>query len=176
MEFCITTEKEATCEVFEIKEFPPVDLITNKVLGYFQTYLPIFLKSRKDVDNKPIIIDPKDIDIFYSSTDSDYRATLQLTEDNSSYPDSNRYVEQLELVFKLQLSVKGYDTRKIWKNLITFQGVVKSMLLAMDEQLGLEVEIEGFSFDGNYVLSGTQTYIREGTYNFIIRNENIREF
>lgn len=174
--FCIKGEKQLKCYNPTFLEFEDEIDIMIVVLEYFKQFLPQLMATKKDCYNKPIIIDKKDIGVTVQKDFGNYLLVLVPTEDNSSYSDDNFIKEDSQYSFQLQLQVREDDQEGSLENLIKFKSGVKTMLVNMDNNLGLNVNIEGFSYDGPFNDPiDNNIFVRLGTYNFSIQDTRVKE-
>lgn len=174
--FCIKGEKELVCHNPTFLEFDDEIEIMMVVLEYFKRFLPQLMKTKKDCYNKPIIIDKNDIGVTVQKDFGKYILVLIPTEDRSSYRDDNFVMEDTEYAFQLQLQVTEDDQEGSLENLIKFKSGVKTMLVNMDNNIGLNTNIEGFSFDGpfNDPIENNR-FVRIGTYDFSVQDTRVKQ-
>jgi hypothetical protein len=163
--FCIEGISEPICKDPDLSEFKDEIPLIAKILIYFKQYLPIVMSKKKDALKRSIIIDPKDVDIEYQKEPGDYVVILGLTDDNSSYTDDFRQ-EYYDYAFEFSLEAKGHNFEGSKQNLLLLKSGVKTLLVNMDTNLGLETTIDGFSLDG--IREGEGYLIREGSYRFSV--------
>ena len=174
--FCIKGEKQIQCQNPIFLEFDDEMDIMILVLEYFKQFLPQLMATKKDCYNKPIIIDKKDIGVVVQKDFGDYLLVLIPTEDNSSYKDDNFMMENSNYAFQLQLHVSSVDAEGSLENLIKFKSGVKTMLTNMDNNIGLNTTIEGFSFDGPFNDPiRNNNFVRLGTYSFSIEDTRFKK-
>lgn len=172
--FCIRGEIPLVCKNPVFHEFQDETEIIILILRYFKTYLPVVMRNKLDCRNRPIKLDPKDIGVSLQNELGDYVVLLVPTDDNSSYRDDNFFQEDTEYIFQLQLQVAEEDSEGALENLIKLKSGVKSMLVNMDNNLGLNTVIDSFSFEGPYGVESSTKLIRQGTYTFSVTDNRFK--
>lgn len=167
-QFCIEAEIPLKCSNPVFDEFPDMTDIMILVLRYFKTYLPELMLKKKDCYKRPIKINPKDIAFVAEGELGDYVVIIVPTDDNSTYKDDNFFQEDSEFVFQARLQVVEDDSEGALENLIKLYSGVKTMLVNMDQNLGLRTAVGPFSYDGPYTIEGSKRVVRDGVYSFSI--------
>lgn len=172
--FCITGEEQFKCKEPTFLEFENEIPIMITVLEYFKRFLPRLMSNKLDCYNKQINIDPKDIDVILHKEFGDYVVVLVPTEDTSSYLDDNFTIENSEYSFELQFQARDSDPEGSLQNLILLKSGIKTMLVNMDVNLGLNVEVGPCIFDGPFEIDSNKT-VRTGSYKFTIKDSKIKK-
>lgn len=171
--FCIEGTPDLKCKEPRFDEFENEIPLMKIILAYFRTYLPSLMIKNKDCRGRWIKMDKEDIGVSLRKEPGDYIALLVPTDDLSSYPDDTFTLEDSEYAFELQLRARDIEFEGALENLIILKSVVKTMLVNMDYNLGLAVEIEGFSF-GGLTLESENKLRRDGTYRFSITDSRVK--
>lgn len=174
--FCINSEQEFKCKSPSFNEFDDEIDIMILVLEYFKRFLPRVMSDKKDCWGKTIKIDPKDIGVVVQKDYGNYIIVLAPTDDNSSYLDDNFTIENSTYAFQIQIEVREEDSEGCLENLIKLKSGIKTLLVNMDINLGLNVLIDGFSFDGPFSdPHSNNKIIRQGTYRFSVLNTQTKK-
>lgn len=174
--FCITKENEFNCVSPIFEEFDDEITIMKVILEYFKRYLPGIMIKKLDCYNKPIVIDPRDIDVTFQKDFGNYVAILIPSDDNSVYPDDNFKIEETEYVFQFHIEVRENDSEGALENLIKFKSGIKTMLVNMDQNLGLITKMGPFSYNGPFNdPNDINAIIRTGTYTFSVKDTHIKQ-
>lgn len=181
--FCIQGDNPLSqCKDFIFDEFPDEKGVIVLILEYFKTFLPQMFQKKDikgrlihtDYYNKPIIIDPKDIDLTVQKEPGSYVVVLSITDDDSSYPDEEFYQERTVYSFQIDLWVHADDSLGALENLIRLKSATKTLLVNMDRNLDLKTFIDGFSF-GEFGIDESHNFVRQGTYRFSVEDTNFKQ-
>ncbi len=173
--FCIEGDIQPFCKELKFFELPDEKDIIVLILEYFKRFLPQVLKRKTDYYNKPIIIDPKDIDLILQKGFGPYVVLLSIADDNSTYPDNDYYSESTEYAFQIDLQVYSEDALASLENLIKLKSAVKTLLISMENNLDIITVIDGFSYGASGLEEGSNNFVRQGTYRFSIESTNFRK-
>lgn len=166
--FCIDAETVLKCKNPTFLEFEDETGVIITLLAYFKRYLPQVMASKLDCHKRNIKIDPNDIGVVPQSNSGDYVIVIVPSDDNSSYKDDRFFFEDSEYVFQIQIETRDDSSEGALQNLIALKSGIKTMLVNMETNLGLSINIEGFSFEGPYSIEGSKKLIRQGTYRFSV--------
>ncbi len=169
--FCVKGQFEDRCKDFIFDEFPDEKATIVLILEYFQVFLPQLLRKKKDYYNKPIIIDPKDIDLVAQKEYGPYVVLLSITGDTSIYPDEQFFRESTEYSFQIDLQVYSDESLASLENLIKLKSAVKTLLVNMDHNLQILTEVGDFSY-GSFGIDESNQFVRQGIYTFSIQDTN----
>lgn len=174
--FCIEGEYIFKCKTPTFEEFDDERDVIVLILEYFKRFLPQIMYQKKDCWGKPIQIDPKDIGVTTQKDFGNYVVILVPTDDNSTYNDERFTVEDSVYSFQLQLEVREDDSEGSLENLIKLKSGVKTMLINMDNNIGLNTSIEGFSYDGPFDdIRDSNKFIRQGFYKFSVSDTKVKK-
>lgn len=173
--FCIQGDRPLICKTPVFQEFEDEIEIITIILEYLKQYLPQIMAKKLDCYRKPIKIDPKDIGVVVQKDFGNYLVVLVPVEDNSFYPDDYKRTEESEYVFQIDIQVSEDDCEGSLENLIKLKSGIKTMLVNMDDNIGLNSTIEGFSFDGPFddPLDNNR-FVRQGTYRFSVQDNRFK--
>lgn len=173
--FCIVGEVPLKCKEPKFDEFEDETSLIVLLLHYFKTYLPEVMAKRVDSKNRQIKMNPADIDLTTHKYPGDFIAILVPTEDNSSYRDDGFMFEDTEYVFEFLLEVKADDFEGSMWNLVKLKSGIKTMLVNMDYNIGLNLIVDNFSHGGTGTIAETKQFVRGGTYRFSITDNRIKK-
>lgn len=174
--FCPSSELKLQCKEPIFEEFTDETDIIILILEYFRKFLPSVMYKKKDWSGQPIKIDPNDIGIRVQKDSGNYLMVLVPLEDNSTYPDDMSRLENSDYVFQIQIQVREEDTEASLENLLKFKSGIKTMLVNMGHNIGLNVNIDGFAFDGPFSdPQSSNKQVRVGIYRFSVIDTKVRE-
>lgn len=174
--FCIQGEEQFKCKTPIFPEFDDEIETITIVLEYLKRFLPRIMSNKKDCYGKNIKIDPKDIGVTVQKDYGNYVVILTPTDDNSSYRDDNFQLENTLYAFQILMEVREDDSEGCLENLIKLKSGIKTLLVNMDINLGLNITIDGFSFDGPFSdPQSNNKIIRQGIYRFAISYNRVKK-